>query len=175
MRIKDILRDAIDKKISYAEAKDKLSKLNLPHDEQEEYEIMLYKLLGNEKKLVHEKIWHYPVIPNDLYFTILNDTIKQVREEKYTPEICQNLYDTYNISNNLMNYFVNEGISIVRMNTLAPEEVAVIGEAYYKAAKIVEEQNKKRKNKMKVGVEMTSTKINAESPTSVELEHIEDE
>jgi hypothetical protein len=175
MTIKDLLSQAIDKKISYPEAKTKLKDMHLPHEEYESYDIMLYKLLGKEEKVVHQPIYAMKAIPNEIYFNVLEDSINKVRDEWYTPDICSYLFDEYKLDPNLMNYFVNESISIVRMNSLKPEEVIKIGQAYLKAAQLVakdQEKSPKRKRKMKIGVETPN--INAEEVSEIIIEPVND-
>jgi hypothetical protein len=133
-KIKDIIAEAVDKKISYDDAKKALKSLNLPDEEYEGYDNILQKLLCNFDKLDHRPTYQLKAIPNEMFIVILQDTIKKVREEWYTPEICTYLFNTYRISSQLMNYFVNEAISIVRLNTTNPDEILRIGEAYQKAS-----------------------------------------
>jgi len=174
MKLKDILAAAIDKSITYPEAKDELKKLQLPHEEFESYDNMLYKLLGGNEKIWKDPIFQLSSIPNEMYFLILQDCIQQVRQEKYSPEIAQNLYEDYMISPALMNYFLNEAISIVRMNTLKPEEIDAIGRAYYSALKIAEKQIRRKmpnlKNRPKPEVEVEEQSINAEQIGSIKFE-----
>jgi hypothetical protein len=134
MVIRDIISQALDGKMTYPEAVSKLKELKLPPEEEESYEIILYKILGDEGSLVHRPLKLLNAIPNDMYYEILGDCIKMVRDGMFTPDICQTLYDKYAVSAPLMNYFCNESISIVRMNTLRPEEISAIGSAYHKVA-----------------------------------------
>ena len=173
-KLRDILNDAIEKNITYPEAKEELKKLKLSQEDFEQYDIMLYKLLGDEDKISHAKIYTLPMIPNEMFATILRDTMKRVRDEQYTPEICQALYETYGISSSLMNYFVNEAIHIVRMNTLAPEEILSIGQSYHNAVKFVEENAAKGK-KVKLKFKVPNQKINAEQASDIILHECEEE
>jgi len=164
MTIKDILTEAVEKKITYAEAKEKLKKLRLPRDDFEQYDILIYKLLGKEEKIIHNKIQYLPNIPNTVYSVILQDAIQKVREEWYTPEICQHLFDTYRISSSLMNYFINEAIHIVRMNSMSQEEFVEIGKMYHNAIKFLEENIKEGKN---IKLEVPTPNINAEQAEKI--------
>ena len=175
MRLKEILDAAINKKIDYPKALEALKKLRLPYEEEEDYARMLHKLLGDPKKVFHEPVWQLHCIPNDLYPIIFQECMKQVRQEKYSPEIAQYLFDTYRLSPSLINYFLNEAISAVRMNTLNPEEVAMIGNAYYRAMKHIEQVEEKkaaakgRKPRKSKGPKIVQPSINAEQAGEVEV------
>jgi hypothetical protein len=134
MTLKDLLNSAIDKKITYGEALAELKKLKLPPDDEETYDIMLHKLLGNDEKILHDSMITMRGIPNDMYYQLLAETIQMVRGGLYSPDICQELFDHYQLVPAIINYFINEAICIVRMNTLKPEEIAAIGQAYHKVA-----------------------------------------
>jgi hypothetical protein len=128
--LKDLINLALDKKITYDEAVDELKKLKLPEEEQESYEIILHKILGNEDAINHLKTISLSCIPNEMYFIILSETIKMVRVGLFSPDICQRLYDDYGISGPLINYFINEAVSVVKMNTISDSEFVEIGEKY---------------------------------------------
>jgi hypothetical protein len=162
MKIREIIELALNKKIDYAQAVSKLSELKLDAEEHESYERILYKILGDGKKLDHTPKYLYPGIPNEFYFPILMDTIKMIREGWFSPDICQHLYETYGIASSLITFFVNEAISIVRMNTLQPAEIAAIGQAYHKIAKSLEESHVDQKPEIDTGEE-----INAEPVSDV--------
>jgi hypothetical protein len=140
MTVKDLINQALDKKMTYPEAIEQLKKLRLPEEEQESYELILYKILGKEKEVNHLGTFTLNSVPNELYYEILSDTIKMVRSGMFSPDICQDLFDTYGLGASLISYFVNESISIVRMNTLDPAEIAAIGNAYHKIAVTLMEQ-----------------------------------
>jgi DNA-binding protein len=143
MDMKTLLEKVLQKEITYDEACSELKKLKLDEDTNNKYERMFYKQLGNEAKVNHMPLFQFPGIPNEFYFPILQDAINQVREEKYSPEIAQNLYNNYCLSPALLNYFLNESINIVKMNTLNEEEINAIGKAYVRAINIA---NKTRRN-----------------------------
>lgn len=130
MTLKDLINTALDKKITYDEAITELKKLKLPEDEEESYEIILHKILGNESSINHMKSLSFGAIPNELYFELLSETIKMVRGGLFSPDICQLLYDRYGIGGPLINYFLNEAVSTVRMNTISDSEFVEIGEKY---------------------------------------------
>jgi hypothetical protein len=130
MTIRDLISTALDKKITYDEAITELKKLKLPEEEEESYEIILHKILGNEDLINHLKTNALNCIPNEIYFEILSETIRMVRAGLFSPDICQNLYDVYGIGGPLINYFVNEAVSIVKMNTISDSEFVEIGEKY---------------------------------------------
>jgi hypothetical protein len=130
LTIRELIDNALDKKITYGEAIEELKKLKLPEEEEEKYEIILHKILGKEDVINHMKTLSLNGIPNEYYFDILTETIKMVRAGLYSPDICQHLYMIYGISASLINYFINESISIVKMNTISDNEFVEIGEKY---------------------------------------------
>jgi hypothetical protein len=130
LTIKDIISLALDKKFTYDEAITELKKLKLPIEEEESYEIILHKILGKEDSINHLRPLSLNSIPNECYFELMTETIKLVRAGLFSPDICQHLFDNYGLSASLINYFVNEAISIVRMNTISDSEFVEIGEKY---------------------------------------------
>jgi hypothetical protein len=159
VKLLEIIEKAINKEFGYNDAIQELKKLSLPYEEQEKYEILLYKLLGKEGKLIHDPQYFFSGIPNDSYLEILELSIHLVREGLYTPEIAQHLFDEYYISAPLITYFINEAISIVRMNNISPEEIASIGEAYHIVASQLEARGVKKKPVIKLE---KNTETNAE-------------
>ena len=171
MSIAELIKLAIDKKIDYIKALEELKKLKLPEDTEEEYEGILYKLLGDEKRLDHRPKYTLECIPNDYYFEILTFSIKMIRDGMYTPEVINELYMKYQLGPQLLNYFINESISIVRMNNMSPEEITSIGEAYHMIASQLESRGLRQKPVIKSSVE-----INAEPTDDIDLDVIyEDE
>jgi len=168
MTIREIIDAAIDKKIDYPKAKEALTKLKLPASDFEEYDRILVKLLGKDS-VFREPVYQLPSIPNEMYSVILQDAIKQVRQEKYSPEIAQHLYDNYMLGPSLINYFLNESISSVRMNSLTPEEIVQIGESYLRALKFTRLATgalptlppvKRRKHKKEVKEQINAEQVN---------------
>jgi hypothetical protein len=175
MKIVDILEKAIKKEFSnYADAIEELNKLKLPFEEQQKYESLLYKLLGKEDRVFRNPSFFFPGLLNENYFPILHETIALIRDELYSVEISQHLWDKYALSPALISYFINEALSIVRMNTLSPEELASIGEAYHQVATHLESKGLKRRPKI---VQEGSSKINATdiNVTHIEFDEVEDE
>jgi hypothetical protein len=167
-KLLEILEKSIRKEYkNFAEAVEDLRKLNLPYEEQEKYEILLQKQLGSDEKVHHGHKVFFESILNGNYFVILQNTIEMVREGLYSVQISQELYDKYALSPTLIAYFINESLSIVRMNTLAPEEIAQIGEAYHKIA-----VNLKRKGiKTKPEIDIEEDEINATDVARVDVEY----
>jgi hypothetical protein len=153
VKLLDIIEKAINKEIAYNDAIQELNKLKLPFEDQEKYEILLYKLLVKEDRVSHNPQYFFPGVPNEAYIEILQLSIHLVREGLYTPEIAQHLFDEYLISAPLITYFINEAISIVRMNNISPEEIASIGEAYHVVASQLEAKGLKQKPVIKKNVE----------------------
>jgi len=168
MKLKEILELIADKKINYIDAIEELKKLKLPEEDFDEYERIFSKMLGKEERQPTRPIYQLNAIPNEMYWEVLQDAIQQVREEKYSPEIAQNLHNDYSLGQFLIHYFLNEAISIVRMNSLAPEEVNLIGQAYYKAMKIAESNEVKRKKRKQIEEEGPPKKINAMQCDAIE-------
>jgi hypothetical protein len=172
MTLLDILEKAINNEFGYGDACQALKELKLPYETQEKYEILLYKLLGDERSVTHDPEYFFTGIPNNQYYTILSEVIGFVRKGLYTPEIAQHIFNKYALSAPLMTYFINEAISIVRMNTLSPEEVANIGEAYHKIATSLE--SKGIKEKPQIEIESEEDGINAEPIGEINIEQIEE-
>ena len=164
MQITEIIKLAVDKKITYSEALEELKKLRLPEDTEEEYEIILHKILGDDKKLDHRPPFVMEAIPNSLYFQILTSTIKMIRDGMYTPNIVNELCYCYQLGPQLLNYFINEALSIVRLNNLSPEEITSIGEAYHMIANKLKAQGIYQKPEVKSNVV-----INAEEPDEIDV------
>ena len=180
MTIKELLNEVVDKKLSYPEAKERLKKMKLPYSEEESYDVLIKKMCGGySKKVWHEPVYNLPIIPNEMYHTILQDSIKQVRQEKYSPEIAQDLYDKYMLGPGLINYFLNESISAVRMNTLTEEEIHKIGSTYYKAmqfAKMAEQMRPKRKRpKLPEGANINAIQAGEIDMIDMSEEYIDEE
>jgi hypothetical protein len=169
MTIKDILNLAIDKKISYPDAIEQLKKLHLPEEEFESYDVILYKLLGKEKDVDHLQTLMLNSIPNEMYYMILSETIKLVRSGLFSPDICQQLFDRFGLGIQLISYFVNESISIVRMNTLDPSEISAIGNAYHKMAIALAEQGEEDEPEIEV-----QDVINAEQISEIDVYNSEE-
>jgi len=164
MKIQEIISLALDKKIDYSTAMEHLKKLKLPEELEEEYENILYKILGNKEKMNHHISFFLECIPNELYFEILNNCINMVRDNLYTPDIINELFYKYQLGPELLNYFINESISIVRMNNMTPEEIASIGEAYHTIASQLEAKGIREKPIIK------SQEINAEETEKIDIE-----
>jgi hypothetical protein len=159
MTIADILEKAINKEFSYADACYELKKLHLDEDSQEKYEALLYKLLGKESSLVHDDYHVYECIPDVFYPIILEESIIMVREGAYSNEVAQALWEKYHLSSQLLSYFVNEAVTIVRMNRLTPEEIASVGEAYHQIASELEAQGLKEKPVIEQGDEINAEPV----------------
>jgi hypothetical protein len=143
--------------------------LKLPEEEFESCDIILFKMLGDDSKILHEPTMALTAIPNELFYRILSETITKVRSGNYSPEICQFLYDEFGIDSKLMTFFINEAISIVRMNTLQPEEIVQIGEAYHKLAVQLVGTGQQAKDNIEPEIE-----INAEQAADVVMEEIDE-
>jgi hypothetical protein len=172
VKLLDLLEKAINKQIAYNDAVQELKKLNLPLEDQEKYEILFYKLLGNESKILHEPQYFFPSIPNESYIEIFQFTIALVRDGLYTPEIAQHLFQQYALSAPLITYFINEAVSAVRMNTMTPEEIASIGEAYHIVASNMERRGLKEKPVIKLKEELET---NAEEISQMDIEEDDEE
>jgi len=169
MKIIEILEKAIKREFkSYSDAISELKKLKLPFEEEEKYEILLYKLLGKEERVVHDPAFFFPSIFNENYFKILQETISLIRDGLYSSEIAQHLFNRYALSPALISYFVNEGLSVVRMNTLSPDEISSIGEAYHKVATHLESKGLRGKPVIENNVEINA--IDLEPAFEDELE-----
>lgn len=166
MTLLQILEKAIQKEYTdYSEALDDLKSLNLPYEEYEKYSTMLNKMLGKGDKIFRNPSFYFTGILNEKYFAILQETISLIRDGLHSPEIAQELWDKYMLSPALITYFVNEGLSIVRMNTLQPEEIASIGEAYHRLAAHLEQKGSKEKPAIKSEAE----DINAQDINNTEI------
>lgn len=160
MSIYDILDKVLAEDLTYSQVLKMLKPLNLNSSELNKAKNFFYKLLGDseKKKVVNN-------LPSYMYEGILKETISYVRDELYSAEIIQLLFEKYRLSVPLMTYFINEAISIVKLNTLMPEEISMIGEAYHKAASELESQGSKEKP-----VFSNSPQINAHSFLDIDLE-----
>jgi len=164
VKIIDILEKAINKEFAYNEALEELKKLGLPYEEEQKYELLLHKLLGHVKKPLYENNYCLEGIPNSNYFPILQEVISLIRGGLYSPEIAQHIFEKYQISSALMMYFINEALSIVRMNNLSPEEISSIGEAYHQIASNLEKKGLKDKPEIQ-----EQDEINAEEVGEIEF------
>lgn len=165
MKLVDILEKAINKEFAYDAALGELKKLNLPYEEEQKYELLLHKLLGNTKKTLYDdNKYFFEGIPNSNYLPILQEVISLIRGGLYSPEIAQHIFEKYQISSPLMAYFINEALSIVRMNNLSPEEISSIGEAYHQIASNLERKGLKDKPEVQ-----SEENINAEEVGDIEL------
>jgi hypothetical protein len=135
MKLKEILDLAIDEKISYPAALEELYKLKLGEQETEDYKNLLYKILGGKEKVDHSPLILMEFIPNEYYSEYLMFTIKSIRQGANTAEIVNALCSGHRLGPQLATYFVNEALSIVRMNDITPEEFVMMGEAYEKMKK----------------------------------------
>ena len=133
MRLHELIRRVFDADITYAKAIEALARLNLPEEIYEEYDALFLKHLGNDEPLMHMEIGPLKSIPNELYFELLTLTLKKMRNDEDMSEICNWMHETYSIDGNLMEYFLNEALHIVRMNDISSEEFEMIGEAYVQA------------------------------------------
>jgi hypothetical protein len=170
LKLLDIIENAINKSITYGDALQELKKLRLDDETQEKYEVMLHKLLGNEKSVFRDTAIFFTGIPNNKYLELMEVTIALVRKGFYTPEIAQTLYDTYMLSAPLITYFINEAVSIVRMNNITPEEIAGIGEAYH----IVATEMEKKGLREKPEIQHDQEEINAKELTDIDMEESEE-
>lgn len=170
MTLLDLLKEAVDGTISYADAKEQLKKLISDYDAREQYDILIKKIIGTSRE-EKNTLYYTNCIPNEYYYDILQDTIELVRNGEYTPQIVQKIFDTYRLGPETLNYFINEAISIVRMNNLSPEEIASLGEAYHVVASRLEAQGIKQKPKIQL---QGQTPINAEELSEIDVEEIEE-
>jgi hypothetical protein len=129
MKIVDIISNAVSSK-DYVAAMDELKKLNLDRDDQEKYSLILKKICGYNEKIYKSPMYVLDHIPNDLFLPILQDAVAMVRDNCTSPEICQFLHQQYGIDGELLKYFNNEAIHIVKMNSLSKEEYNFIGKSY---------------------------------------------
>jgi hypothetical protein len=162
MKIADILEKAINKELTYAEALKELKKLKLDYEDEDRYDRLLHKMLGDNKRF-RDFTYFFNGLPNEKYLEVLNFAISLVREGLYSNEIAQMIYDKYMLSAPLITYFLNEAISIVRMNNITPEELAGIGEAYHIVATQMEEKGLKEKPVIQ------EDEINAEEIDEIDL------
>jgi len=147
----DLYEDAAAGKISFKQALEELNKMNFQKPIFEEHRERLRRIIGDKDDLLKEPIFQVSGIPNSIYYKVLQDSISQIRQNKYIHEIGQHLFDTYSINATLINYFLNEATTIVKMNSLSPEEVETVGRAWNNAMLIALQnaavKTKKRKKK----------------------------
>jgi len=113
-------------------------------------------------------------IPIDYYNEIFDFTVDNIRKGSSSPEICQMLYTNYGIGNMLMSYFVNEGLSEVRLTSLSPSDINLIGHAYLNAAKRLAE-NGKGQSEIECELKIDTTQDKAEfiSPENIVTDELE--
>jgi hypothetical protein len=142
MTIKEIVNKFVKGEFTYGEALSKLNELKqyLDEDDFDRVTTVLRTLReiyevekGNDRDPIdHCEIPPCNFVPNEMYSMVFDDTVKMIESGVFPQNIGRTLFSKFRINDELINYFYNEALEIVRLQTLTPESIIEIGEEYVK-------------------------------------------